>query len=311
MKTKNKIVICDGGDFPAISKICSQYACGIEVQGFYKLFSEQEIQAAEVAIAAPLSIFTPRFLHAPFCDLCPGSCDPLVRAVARQRYQRACATATRLGMSGVIFHHGYAPNTSSFDQWIKRSKDFWLDLHEETGAKLHFYIENLLERSPELLGDLIRQMDHPQIGACLDVGHAHAYSTTPVLNWIQTLGETIHYVHLHDNFGQKDDHLGLGQGTIPVEIMIGELVAKAPEAYWAIETNEQGIHASFAWLESHANRVGVVDEDERLQRLRRAGVISGRTGRIDLQKLGRPRALAGSGDLLSQALQKDREESRY
>jgi prevent-host-death family protein len=52
------------------------------------------------------------------------------------------------------------------------------------------------------------------------------------------------------------------------------------------------------------------DTDGRVQRLRRMGIVSGGSGRINLRALGRPERLGGGPDSLSRALQQDREESR-
>ena len=52
------------------------------------------------------------------------------------------------------------------------------------------------------------------------------------------------------------------------------------------------------------------DTDGRIQRLRRMGIISGGSGWIDVKALPPPVRLSGGPDLLSRALQQDREESR-
>ena len=52
------------------------------------------------------------------------------------------------------------------------------------------------------------------------------------------------------------------------------------------------------------------DTDGRVQRLRRMGVVTGGSGRINLRALGRLERLGGGPDSLSRALQQDREESR-
>ncbi|MEI6211215.1 MAG: type II toxin-antitoxin system prevent-host-death family antitoxin [bacterium] len=52
------------------------------------------------------------------------------------------------------------------------------------------------------------------------------------------------------------------------------------------------------------------DSDGRIQRLRRMGIITGGSGHINLQALGRPERLGGGADSLSRALQQEREESR-
>ena len=50
----------------------------------------------------------------------------------------------------------------------------------------------------------------------LDTGHANIDSQdgTKVLDFIRHFGHRIGHVHLSDNFGKRDDHLPLGEGTI-------------------------------------------------------------------------------------------------
>ena len=50
------------------------------------------------------------------------------------------------------------------------------------------------------------------VGICLDLGHAHV--TVGIAAAIGTLGARIASVHVHDNHGQKDEHLWPGDGTI-------------------------------------------------------------------------------------------------
>ncbi len=81
-----------------------------------------------------------------------------------------------------------------------------------------------------------------------DVGHAHCNSHTPVLKWIEALGNRIGYVHLHDNHGEADEHLGLGQETIPMLEVCHALNECAPNAICAIEAEGDGLVVSLRWL---------------------------------------------------------------
>lgn len=65
--------------------------------------------------------------------------------------------------------------------------------------------------------------------ACFDVGHAHIVSD-PSLH-AQRLAGNIEYVHMHDNHGGSDEHLGLGEGNAPWR----EVVAILGERMYCIE----------------------------------------------------------------------------
>lgn len=79
------------------------------------------------------------------------------------------------------------------------------------------------------LPELLKRIDHPNVGACLDFGHAHCAGISPI-RWIRTLGPKLFTTHIHDNHGnvwyvkpgelvdatpEFDEHLTPGLGTIP------------------------------------------------------------------------------------------------
>jgi len=51
-------------------------------------------------------------------------------------------------------------------------------------------------------------------GLCLDCGHLTAFGRAPLDEWLEVLGPFIGQLHLHDNLGQKDDHLPMGRGRV-------------------------------------------------------------------------------------------------
>lgn len=68
--------------------------------------------------------------------------------------------------------------------------------------------------------------------------------------WIEALGGQIGYVHLHDNRGDEDEHLGLGSGTIPMREVCAALERQSPEAIWAMEIKVPYLEESVDWLGS-------------------------------------------------------------
>jgi sugar phosphate isomerase/epimerase len=55
------------------------------------------------------------------------------------------------------------------------------------------------------------------VGICIDVGHAHLSKDageTPVFAYLERYADAIVHLHLHDNAGERDDHLAFGEGTI-------------------------------------------------------------------------------------------------
>ena len=56
---------------------------------------------------------------------------------------------------------------------------------------------------------------------------------------------------MHDNHGQKDEHIGLGQGNLPLKEVFQSLQYYAPTAIWAIESGGIGRTQSLSWLYQH------------------------------------------------------------
>ena len=83
---------------------------------------------------------------------------------------------------------------------------------------VNLVIENVGLRSKEtLLFDwdeyLHLLIDFPQAGALLDIGHAHINGWN-LAETVQRLGTRLHACHVHDNDGQSDKHLCIGQGSV-------------------------------------------------------------------------------------------------
>ena len=56
---------------------------------------------------------------------------------------------------------------------------------------------------------------------------------------------------MHDSHGEKDEHLGLGQGSLPAEDICHALLEHAPDAVWAIEADGDGVRQTLIWLRQH------------------------------------------------------------
>ncbi|HEY3378838.1 MAG TPA: sugar phosphate isomerase/epimerase family protein [Armatimonadota bacterium] len=189
-----------------------------------------------------------RSIHGAFYHLIPGAIDPLIREATAVRMRQAVGFAREMHAAHLIFHHGYYARARFDAGWLARSAAFWRDILTAVPDGLTIHLENAHEISPDLQLALIDEVADPRLGICLDIGHAHAFSSTPVLDWITALGERISYVHLHDNDGSADQHLPLGQGNIPLVEALAALETHAPQAVWMIEAEAT---ASLAWLGEH------------------------------------------------------------
>ena len=90
----------------------------------------------------------------------------------------------------------------------------WTPLVEEAEKQgIILLLENVFEPEPETIQMLLEAVDSPHFAFCFDTGHWHIFGRTEVDEWLQRLGSKMTEVHLHDNHGERDEHLPPGDGT--------------------------------------------------------------------------------------------------
>ena len=245
------LLLADDGCLADVAPLSLKYKIGIEVQSFYKPDYYERTPDALAIHKSTIAPITVRGMHGPFCDLNPGSTDHLIVEVTKRRLSEGYRFAEALNIQHLIFHNNYVPGFSSIKKWLPRAIQFWKDFLNEHSSNIDIHIENTLERTPSILIDLIDAINNPQLTVNLDIGHTHCFTTYGTVNWIKDLGHRIKYVHLHDNNGQKDEHLGFTKGTIPIFEICEALETYAPSACWSVEADVDGMQISIHWLIEH------------------------------------------------------------
>lgn len=159
----------------------------------------------------------PLILHGPFFDLSPASFDSKIRLATMERFEEVYQVAKILGASKIIFHTGFIPQIYFVEGWLPNSIAFWKEFMSSKQDDITICIENVFEEDYTPILELINGVCHPHFKMCLDVGHVHAYSPIPLNQWIESLKEHIFHIHLHNNHGSKDEHLGLSNGTLSMK----------------------------------------------------------------------------------------------
>jgi sugar phosphate isomerase/epimerase len=149
------------------------------------------------------------------------------RIDAMDEIKRALETAEHIPLRNLVMHLG-----ERYDEWSPRSIEFALTALEHLGAfarplGVRLLVENLLSdpTTPEHLMYILEMGHLDNIGICLDLGHANITVGTAAA--IETLGNRIASVHVHDNHGTKDEHLWPGDGTIDWKATVAALQALA------------------------------------------------------------------------------------
>ena len=203
-------------------------------------------QKAEALRPAFDGLLGPLSLHGPFFDMISGSPDERISAVTRTRYRQCLLAASVLGASRIVVHANYIAQLRSEQYqrgWHRRNVLFWDDLLKEAAdVGVTFLLENMWEFNPALLADLLREIDNPNLKACLDVGHAHVYSDPefPFEAWVEALEPWLVHVHANNNNGVIDQHLGFhdAHGVLDYARRLPKLRALDPAPHFVLEMDE-------------------------------------------------------------------------
>lgn len=173
----------------------------------------------------------PLTMHGPFMDLVSGSPDERINAVTYGRYEHVIRIADRLGVRQVVFHANYIGllhNDFYRQGWHQRNVDFWGPLGDYARAHdVMIAVENMWEYDPSIIGNLLRELDHPHLKACIDIGHASLFSDPDIsiIDWLESLGDLVVELHMNNNNGVMDEHFGFDweQGVLDYETLLPRL----------------------------------------------------------------------------------------
>lgn len=179
----------------------------------------------------------PLTLHGPFLDLNPAAFDSLIREVTMTRFDQCYQAGLALGAKKIVYHSGMIPCIYFREGWADQVSRFFNDFLKGRD-ELEIVMENVLDEDWRLLLDVYKQVNHPNFKLCLDIGHAHCYSEIPVLEWAKELAPYISHVHVHDNAGDWDSHLGLGRGSLPYQEVL-QILPLTEERTWTIECSRK------------------------------------------------------------------------
>lgn len=108
--------------------------------------------------------------------------------------------------------------------------------------------------TPANLPRLVSTVNLPNVGYCIDSGHAHL-SGESITDWLHTAGARLFETHFHDNRGaRRDEHLPVGFGTInwlDVIATLREINFQGPVTFetggWPLPDTAEGYRRAMAW----------------------------------------------------------------
>jgi sugar phosphate isomerase/epimerase len=150
------------------------------------------------------------------------------RIAAMDEIKRAIEVAEHAPFQSLVQHVGVGGETASGQKMeaAMTSLEHLRAFAKPLGVQV--VVENIPNElsTPEGLVQLLHAGRFTDIGVCFDVGHAHMAPGIPQA--FETLKELIRTTHVHDNHGERDEHLWPGSGTIDWKRTV-ELLRGAPQ----------------------------------------------------------------------------------
>lgn len=163
-------------------------------------------------------------LHAPFNELHPAAIDEEALLLAKKRMRQSYSICEKFGIKKMVVHSGYLPFVY-FKSWhIEKSVEFWHEFMKGKPGDFTICIENVLEDEPYMIADMMEKINEdgqwPNIGICVDIGHANCMSKEDIYTWIRVLSPYIKHMHIHNNDGEHDLHASFDTGTMDIESVL-------------------------------------------------------------------------------------------
>ena len=166
--------------------------------------------------------------------------DKARRIDAMDEVKRALETAEQIPFEHLVLHLG-----DRGDSWNPRTLENAMTALEHLQAYarplgVRLLVENIQNEvaTPAHLLEILRAGHFDDIGVCLDVGHAHLGEGVPAA--LAELGSRVRSAHLHDNHGERDEHLWPGEGTIGFSEALAGLARAKQQPAGVLE-----IHSSY------------------------------------------------------------------
>lgn len=159
-------------------------------------------------------------VHAPFADINIASLSKPILKTVLKRLERSISFSSDLDASVWIFHPGLKTGTSMFYpgmDWIQNLKTIRVLLKIANDYNVKIAIENVPEPYPFLMKNVedfkkFYEELNDDIDLVFDVGHANLNKQMD--QFLTVFGDKIVHIHAHDNRGDFDEHLGIGQGSV-------------------------------------------------------------------------------------------------
>ena len=194
-------------------------------------------------------------IHAPFMDVNISSPRDQSRLNSIAQIKSSIDLANEINAEAVVVH----PGLISF----LANKYFKKEVYEfanQSIKEIGDYAKNLgvmatIENMPNFesmiyqnIVDLNQLLVENEMHMTLDIGHANHVGYAPE----DMIFDSIKHVHVHDNLGDDDSHLPLGEGSIDLKYIINTLESKNYDGIYILEVNDyDSIKKSYEYMKKN------------------------------------------------------------
>ena len=249
-------------DFDLIRTHRLQPEIGLEGEWLYTTPMKEFVAMGERLRAEGLACT----LHAPFFDLMPGALDRQIRTASRDKLRRAFELLPIFQPRSIVCHLGYEEYKHRFKQqeWFSHARETFAELLAMAEAhSVTLMLENTYETSPEQLQAMLAALGSPHARFCFDLGHSLAFAKTSWREWFPAMAPWLGQLHIHDNHGDRDEHLAPGQGNFDFASFFDFLAAERLDPIITLEPHsEEGLWQSLAALDRMKCFKGIINTNK-------------------------------------------------
>ncbi len=215
-------------DLGNVVKIANELNLGIEISRLPKhLNVDDEFEEMKDYLCKNLEGFKNEItMHGQFSDLNIASIDKEIKKISEKRYYQSLELAQCIKASTLLFHTNKksTKHIGAQKKFDKNFLNFWQDFIKDIEkTKLVAVLENVHEKTPNFIKNVIQEINSPKLKASLDVGHVNVYSDIEVEIWLNEYKDILHHMHIHNNFGDDDSHFSITKGSLDCQKIVNTL----------------------------------------------------------------------------------------
>ncbi len=180
-------------------------------------------------------------IHSPLMNINIACLNKGIREASINEIKKSIDLASKIDANIVVIHPGMIPFLGrAFEKEI-------YELANESFKELGQYGEDrgviaTIENMPNFKGHMYKNMfelnnilEDLDMYMTLDIGHAYHSGYTPEDMYFNR----VKHIHIHDNNGDDDSHLALGEGSIDLKKIISKYEDKNYKNIYTIEVNDK------------------------------------------------------------------------